>query len=462
MMSVVTNKPHSFPTSAMSNPTRRRPSGLDPLQICVVVSTYPRHEQDYAVPWLRESICQLARRGHQVTVLAPAFEGLTDHLIDGVPVMRFRYSPRRWERLTHEQGAPNRIRNPWYQLLGAPYLWMGCRAARRLALRQRFDLVHVHWPFPHEPIGSAAARICAAPLVMTAHGAEFALARRKLWVAACLKRSLRKADLLIANSSDTAAQIRSLSHCEATVLPFGSSVVPYLPRLRSAGPARVLFTGRLIQRKGVEYLLRAVPLVLHRRHVQFVITGDGDERHRLETLCNQLGIAHAVQFLGFVSNQRLTEEYARCDVWVNPAIVDDRGDTEGLGVGAIEAYAHNKPVVASNVGGIPDVVIHEKTGLLVPEKDPRALASAILGLVDDPAKAHRLGTTGRRFAEHRFNWDHITDQLESLYRSVLPGKAGRNSSARQRSHMTTPPTGPLPLGTDLEAPAAFGWEAAEC
>ncbi len=76
------------------------------LKVAVIASTYPRHEADYAVPWLRESIRHLVDRGHQVTVLAPSYEGLADHAIDGVAVKRFRYSPRRWERLTHEQGAP--------------------------------------------------------------------------------------------------------------------------------------------------------------------------------------------------------------------------------------------------------------------------------------------------------------------------------------------------------------------
>ena len=87
----------------------------EPLRICVVASTYARTEDDYAVPWLRESIRRIVDRGHTVHVLAPSYEGLGNHTIDGVHVERFRYSPRQWERLTHEQGAPNRIRNPFHQ-----------------------------------------------------------------------------------------------------------------------------------------------------------------------------------------------------------------------------------------------------------------------------------------------------------------------------------------------------------
>ena len=95
----------------------RNQDSLPRLRVLIITSTYPRHEADYAVPWLRESIRRIVGNGHNVTVLAPSYEGLADHSVDGVRVRRFRYSPKKWECLTHEQGAPNRIRNPWYQRL---------------------------------------------------------------------------------------------------------------------------------------------------------------------------------------------------------------------------------------------------------------------------------------------------------------------------------------------------------
>ncbi len=407
--------PHPVHPSRSQRHIMSIPDSTPSLKIAVIASTYPRHEADYAVPWLRESIRHLVRRGHEVTVLAPSYEGLSDHAIDGVAVKRFRYSPRRWERLTHEQGAPNRIRNPWYQLLGAPYVILGCLAARRLAAKESFDIVHVHWPFPHAPLGAAATSICGAPLVMTCHGAEFALARRKPWVRECLKRGLRRADILIANSSDTAVQIKELSGRDAEVLAFGSTVEPKSEFHIPNEVPRILFTGRLIQRKGVEYLLRAAPRVLERMRAKFIITGDGDQRAALERLRDELSLQDHVEFLGFVSKERLNQEYAQCDLWVNPSIIDDRGDTEGLGVGAIEAYAHGKPVVCSAVGGIPDAVLHEITGLLVPQKDPDRLAAAILAILRNPQHANRMAAAGMEFARERFCWHRISDRLEQIY-----------------------------------------------
>jgi glycosyltransferase involved in cell wall biosynthesis len=177
----------------------------------------------------------------------------------------------------------------------------------------------------------------------------------------------------------------------------------------------LLFSGRLIQRKGIHYLLRALPRVLEQRPVKLLITGDGDRRAEWEALARELGLSEQVEFLGFVSTERLAELYRSCDAYVHPAIFDDNNDTEGLGVVLVEALANRCPVVASAVGGIVDVIHHEETGLLVPEKDPGALAAAILRLLDDPALAARLGEAGSRFVEQHFDWERITRATESLY-----------------------------------------------
>ena len=81
-----------------------------PLRIALIGSTYPRSQEDYEVPWLRESVNRIAHRGHQITVIAPSYSGLQNHQIDGIEVRRFRYAPARWEKLTHGDGAPNKLK----------------------------------------------------------------------------------------------------------------------------------------------------------------------------------------------------------------------------------------------------------------------------------------------------------------------------------------------------------------
>ena len=233
-----------------------------------------------------------------------------------------------------------------------------------------------------------------------------------------MRQSLRAADLRIANSSDTASKVEALSGLRCTVLPYGSTVVPIPEPEAEKEKPRVLFTGRLIERKGIEYLLQAAPMILAKHDVDFVITGNGDQRDRLVALRDELGLQQAVTFAGFLSKEDLQTEYSLCDVWVNPGIVDSWGDAEGLGVGSIEAYNYCKPVIASAVGGIPDTVIDGETGYLVPEKNSEKLADAICDLLADPAKAKRFGRNGNRFAERTFSWQNIISRMEDLYRLV--------------------------------------------
>jgi hypothetical protein len=167
---------------------------------------------------------------------------------------------------------------------------------------------------------------------------------------------------------------------------------------------------------------------LERGPVEFVITGDGDQRKQLEDLASSLGLHDSVRFLGFISNERLNDEYASCDIWVNPAIIDDRGDTEGLGIGAIEALMHRKAVVSCDVGGIPDVVQDGVTGLLVPQKDPERLAEALLKLLDHPSDAARMADTGFRFVQETFDWSRLTNRLEELYFQLLARRQGSDGS----------------------------------
>ena len=137
-------------------------------------------------------------------------------------------------------------------------------------------------------------------------------------------------------------------------------------------------------------------------------------------LTTELGLDHVVEWAGFVSSERLAELYHNCSCYVHPAIYDDRGDTEGLGVVLIEALRHRKPVVASGVGGIVDIIKHEQTGLLVPEKDSKALAEAVLRILADTAMANQLADQGFNFAQEVFDWDRIVKATIAVYSDSEP------------------------------------------
>lgn len=404
------------------------------MKILYIVTAYKRHEDDVITPWLVETIERLRADGVEVEVLAPSYRGRRSQTVGGVRVHRFRYAPARFEDLTHDQTAPDRIRSrPAYLALVPGYVAAGSLAAARIARRGGFDAVHVHWPIPHALLGFAARFAARVPVICTFHGVELTWTRRQLRpLVPLLRWIIRRADAVTANSTYTADMIRALCDREVHRIPFGSSVD--VSAENGAGPTNdsagcsLLFVGRLVERKGVRYLLDALGRARARVRVELRIVGDGPLRESLEAYARTAGVEDIVTFEGFVDDATLRDRYRSCDALVLPAIVDDKGDTEGLGVVLIEALAHGKPAIASRAGGIIDVVKDDQTGLLAEPGDAASLADAIVRLAESPELRARLGARGRALVRDEFSWETVIPRLEQLYEDVVSERGARGVS----------------------------------
>ena len=391
------------------------------MRVLHVMTAFPRHEGDPIVPWLVEMLKQLRARGVDCEVLASSYKGMASGIFQGIPVHRFRYFPRRWENLTHEETAPDRMRKSLlYRLMPGAYVLAGMAAAWRVARRGRYDVIHVHWPMPHALLGRAAQLASGAPVVSTFYSVEVRWIAKSLpLLTGLLRWTIRSPAQAVAISTSTAEEMRKLADVPIEVIPYTVALPPSPARTRPRGAGfRILFVGRLVERKGVHVLLRALARLPDESRPRLVVCGDGPEREPLERLARELGVAERVEFAGRVSDERLRAEYAEADVFVLPAIVDARGDTEGLGVVLLEAMNSRVPVVASDAGGITDIVEHERTGLLVPPGDEAALAAAMSRLARDPALARTLGEAGYRRLTERFTWEAIVSKWIAIYERV--------------------------------------------
>jgi glycosyltransferase involved in cell wall biosynthesis len=394
------------------------------MRILHVVTAFPRSPDDVIVPWLVELLKRLRTAGYEVEVFTSSYRGAPDQVVSGIPVHRFRYFPRRWERLTHEEAAPERLRRGFlYRVMAVCFVAAGMVAAWRLCRRQRYDVIHVHWPFPLALFGWAAQRARPAALVTTFYGVELRWVKTAMpFLKGFLRWAARRSDRVVAISSYTAEEVRQLVQVPIEVIPYTTSLpapapapAPRVGRRAAGAPFTVLFVGRLVERKGVSHLVDAVSLLRSGVDVRLVIVGDGAERARIEARVREQGLDGRVAVRGRVSEAELQAAYAAADAFVLPAVVDHRGDTEGLGVVLLEAMNHRVPVIASASGGIPDIVEDGVSGLLVPPGDAKALAAALGRLARAPDLAVRLGDAGYRRLHERFSWDAITRRWVEVY-----------------------------------------------
>jgi len=393
------------------------------MRVLHIVTAFPRFEGDVITPWLLETLKRLKEKGIEVTVFSPSYKGQKDHKIEGIKVRRFRYFLKRWENLTHEETAPDRVRRSFFYKLMVPfYLLGGTFGILKLCRKERYDIIHVHWPIPQGIFGYFGKFVTGSPLVSTFYGVELRWVKKGMpFLRGFLKWAINSPDAVIAISSHTANELKEIMWREINIIPYGTTIAER-PRLeRKSGKKNILFVGRLVERKGVSYLIEAMRIISTQVDAILTIVGEGPERDSLQKLVQEYGLNDKVIFKGKVDQKGLERCYENCDVFVLPAVIDSKGDTEGLGVVLLEAMSYKKPVIASNLGGIVDIVKDGKTGILVPAGDAKRIAESIIQVLKNEELAKDLGEAGYRFAKQHFDWEVLTQRLLSLYQSLLLG-----------------------------------------
>jgi glycosyltransferase involved in cell wall biosynthesis len=411
-----------------------------PLKVLMLTSSYPRSRKDTASIFLRHLAESLAARGIDMHVLAPADGRGGTKVEDNINVYRFRYLPAKLQKLAYGSGILSNLkRQPWLWLQVPFFLVaMNC-ALLKLIRRHRPDLIHAHWVLPQGLIAVLAKYFFRIPVMTTAHGADtFALQgkvtnRLKQFVVA-------KSDAWTSNTRATSQAIgESASLPKPHVIPMGVNVKFFSggdrTRLRRELPQDdllVLFVGRLVEKKGCYDLLHAYSLLSPslRGRTNLWIIGDGDESVRLQKYTARIGAGAKIRFWGTISNSLLPDFYSAADLLVVPSIEAESGDTEGLGVVLLEAFAANTCVLATRVGGIGEVVQDDLTGMLAAPHDPKQLASAIERILSDDSLRAKLAKNA--FAKVGENgWEKIAERFEALYRQIVQPKK-RHSSASTR------------------------------
>lgn len=382
--------------------------------VLYVLKRFPRLSETFV---LRE-ILALERSGQTVLVdalLEPEDEPRHPDLADLRAAVR--YLPRR-PRLRHPSVARVHAR----LLARRPVRWLrlALRARRHgtwrrflqaglVADRTRAEGVahlHAHFATAAAEVARDAAALAGVSATVTAHAKDIFHTDN----APVLARRLRGVDAVVTVSDYNVRHLREvLGRIPVHHVPNGVGLGPDTGAARR-GP--VLCVARLVPKKGIDTLLRAIALL---DGSTLEVIGDGPLAADLRALAAALGNADRVSFLGALPSSGVAEALGRCSVFALPCRVTGDGDRDGIPTALLEAMAHGVPVVSTAVVGIPEVVQHGRTGLLVPPDDPDALAGAIATIESDPAVAARLGAAGRRLVATRFDPDASAGALRAVF-----------------------------------------------
>ena len=376
----------------------------------------------FAMPWDQQTggvthvATSLARslqmRGHQALFLFPSEKGVK---VSARPSLRGFPSIYCRLRAYPPEHPSWRDRLSWYStiLTTLPQL-------ARLGLSRRVDLINVHYPGEGFALLVDLARWLRVPLVVSAHGSDL-LPDAGPDRGKGLLRQLKSADAVVVPSQnylrsvvDAFPWLSDKIHCIHNGYDEEElSAVEVAPLSSRKPDVTALCIAALIPKKGIDVLLHAVRQCTSGR-LKLRLIGEGPLRRELESLSATLGLSDRVSFLGPKDRDGVLDELVHCDLMVLPS----RYPSESFGLAVLEAMACAKPVVASAVGGLPELVGNRETGLLVPPEDPAALARALDLLADDPAMRVSLGEAGRRKAK-QFTVRVTADGYEALFTELV-------------------------------------------
>ena len=334
------------------------------MRIAVLTTSYPRWKGDAAGRFVGDAVGYLREQGHEVAVVSPR---------------DFRHFG-----IAYGSGVVGNLRAAPWKALFLPLLFASFVRAARRATRDA-EVVHVHW-LPLIAVGLATGK----PLVVQLWGTDVELARRAPALARALMRRVR---LAICASTMLADAARELGAREVRMIPSGVRIPDRVGQEEE--PPYVLYAGRLSPEKGVTELVEAA------NGFPLVVAGDGPLRDQVPGA------------LGFLPRHELEPLYERAAVVACPSY------REGYGVTCAEAMAHGKPVVASAVGGLRDLVADGETGLLVPPGDVGALRAAIGRLLGDRELRARLGRNARIRALEHLSWESATAATVAAYEDAV-------------------------------------------
>jgi glycosyltransferase involved in cell wall biosynthesis len=388
------------------------------MRVLLLTHVFPRAADDSLGAFLLHLTQGMGERV-QVHVIAPHAPNLSDRERYGaVEVTRFHYAPDADETLAYTGVMHEHVaRGIGGKFAFARFVWNYFRAARDAVKTFQPDVLHAHWWLPGGLVGALVSKMMRVPLVITTHGTDVEQLRQTGWAKPLARFVFGQARVVTCGSHYLRERLVELGAVDAArvqVMPMPVNPLfvaqPLNIRRLERSAFKVLTVARLTKQKSMDTLIEALGILRARgvdAHLQIV--GDGDQRVFLEHKTRESQLDAFTQFMGRRTQNELPELYAQCDAFVLPSV------REGMGLVLAEALLCGAPVIATNSGGVTDIVIENETGLLFPERDANALADALAKYARDAAYATRLAQNGRAWVMQRFTPQRVAAQFFDSY-----------------------------------------------
>jgi len=387
------------------------------MNILMITTSYPRTPTDGSAPFIAAIAEGVAKLGHNADVILPHHPLLKEQIRNGVSLHTYRVPGDEKDPVwgyAQSLEADVRLKKRVYPL-ALLAMHRAYRLALKVAKKNPPDLIHAHWVLPNGFIGARLSKTLGVPLVVSLHGSDMYLARKKKIFASFARWVLKRANAVTACSPDLQEQAIQLSNRDVTLTEYGVDVNLFSP----GGERRqgtVLAVGRLVHKKGFVELLHAFSQIFkYYKNNTIEIVGDGPLMQPLREKAAQLGVAERVTLSGAAQHSDLPSFYRRAEIVAVPSITDLSGNRDGLPNVLLEALASGCAVIASDIPGIRNVIKDHQDGLLVRSGDIESLSGAMVELFRDPELRERLGAAARLRAANELSWDVKCKQLENVY-----------------------------------------------
>lgn len=393
------------------------------MNILITTSTFPTWRKDNDRRFIYDFAKNLSEFDGKikVTVLAPHILGSKrKETKKRIKIYRFVYFLKKWQNLCYNNGILANLKTNKLNYLLIPFFLIGeILAIKKICRVEKIDIIHANWLIPQGLAAVIYKKIFnkKAKIICTVHGSDInsfnGLFSRKI-----KKIILKNIDYIIAVSFDLKNQINLPD--KTTVISPGLNLKKFKPAPPSPQLKQqlnitnkcLLFVGRLVPSKGVEYLIKAlVPVSKVYPDLKLLIIGDGPEAARLKKLTLKLNLKNNIKFLGSQNNQDLPTYYNLADIFIGPSL------QEGFGIVFLEALACGTPIIASEVGGIKDIIKANQNGLLIKPADWKELAQKIIELLADKGKSTKLSQTGQKFVQ-QFSWENNLKKHLQIYQKI--------------------------------------------